>query len=281
MPAVLPTLHQPSAAPRLAVAPGSKCRRPRPRCHPAPLRHRALGRRAVLCLGLLLAESLGLAAGLAAPGRSLLADDLSGHIHLLGKDGKPLPRGSSDARQAVVYFEPATSGRPVKAPDRPFQLVTHRKEFTPRVLPVPVGSRVQFPNEDPILHNVFSVSPGNSFDLGIYRNGPPKEKRFDQPGLVRVFCNVHQTMVAYILVLSTPYYAQPGEDGSFTLSGLPRGAGKLTVWHEQAEPWTQEVTLPLAAGSGAVEAKLVVVRPKLPPHTNKTGGSYNRSDDYR
>ncbi len=221
------------------------------------------------------------AAALAPGGGRLQADDLSGRIELLAKDGKAVARGSSDPHQAVVYFEPANPGHAVKAPEAPFQLITRRKEFIPRVLAVPVGSLVRFPNEDPILHNVFSVSPGNSFDLGIYRNGPPKEKRFDQPGLVRVFCNVHQTMVAYILVLNTPFYSQPGDDGAFRLSGLPKGPGKLTVWHEQADPWTTQLTLPLAEGTPPLLAKLVVARPKLPPHTNKTGGSYNRSEDYR
>jgi plastocyanin len=220
------------------------------------------------------------AAALAAPPRQAAAEELRGRLLLLAKDGKSPARGS-DARQAVVYFEPAAPGHAPKPPETAFQLVTYKKEFTPRVMAVPVGSRVQFPNQDSILHNVFSVSPGNAFDLGIYRTGPPKEKRFQQPGVVRVYCNVHQAMVAYILVLDTPFYASPAEDGSFRLTGLPRGAGKLTVWHEQADPWSAELTLPLAEGAPPVEARMVVVRPKLPAHTNKTGGSYSRGDDYR
>jgi plastocyanin len=227
----------------------------------------------------LLALALAAAAA-AAPPPARAAHELHGHILLMAKDGKG-PAHGSDPHQAVVYFEPAAGGHAPRPPEAPFKLVTRRKEFMPRVLPIPVGSRVEFPNEDPILHNVFSVSPGNAFDLGIYRNGPPKEKRFDTPGLVRVFCNVHQTMVAYILVLDTPYYTVPGDDASFRLTGLPRGPGKLTVWHEQADPWSMEVTLPLADPAAPLDARLVVVRPKLPPHLNKTGGSYNRSDDYR
>jgi plastocyanin len=223
--------------------------------------------------------ALAALAAFAVPPR-LAADELRGHIQLLTKDGKSVAH-DSDPLQAVVYFEPTAAGHAAKAPEAPFKLVTRRKEFIPRVLAVPVGSRVQFPNEDPILHNVFSVSPGNTFDLGIYRNGPAKEKRFDQPGLVRVFCNVHQTMVAYILVLATPFYAAPSADATFRLSGLPNGPGKLTVWHEQADPWSTELVLPLAATAPPVEARLLVVRPKLPPHLNKTGAAYNRSEDYR
>jgi len=209
----------------------------------------------------------------------LAGEELQGHLQLLAKDGRSEAHGS-DPRQAVVWFEPAAAGHAPRPPEAPFQLVTHAKEFSPRVLAVPVGSRVQFPNQDAILHNVFSVSPGNSFDLGIYRNGPPKEKRFEQPGIVRVYCNVHPAMVAYIVVLGTPYYTAPAADGSFRLTGLPRGAGKLTVWHEQTDPWSTDITLP-AAGAAPLAVRLTVVRPKLPPHLNKTGGSYARDDDYR
>jgi plastocyanin len=212
-------------------------------------------------------------------GVPLRAEDLAGHLTLLAKDGKSPARGS-DVHLAVVYFEPAAP-HPVKPPDTPFELLTRNKEFIPRVLAVPVGSRVQFPNQDAILHNVFSVSPGNAFDVGIYRTGPPKEKRFETPGVVRVYCNVHQQMVAYILVLDTTHIASPAADGSFRLTGLPKGAGKLTVWHEQADPWTTELTLPRADGAPPLAAKLLVIRPKFPSHLNKTGGAYARSDEYR
>lgn len=231
-------------------------------------------------LALELALAMALVAGLAGPPR-LAAEELTGRLVFLAKDGKTPARGV-DARQAVVYFEPAETARASRAPkepEKPFQLLTKNKEFFPHVLAVPVGGSVQFPNQDAILHNVFSVSPGNAFDLGIYRTGPPKEKRFEQAGVVRVYCNVHQAMVAYILVLDTSYYVSPEIDGSFRLTGLPRGPGKLTVWHEQADPWSQE--LRLASNAPQVQPRLVVVRPKLLPHLNKTGESYNRGDSYR
>jgi len=226
---------------------------------------------------------LAVAAAVLAGAPALAAEELSGHLVLLAKDGKGPARGA-DPVQAVVYFEPqgaAHAPHAAKEPEAPYQLLTKHKEFFPHVMAVPVGSRVQFPNQDPILHNVFSVSPGNAFDLGIYRVGPPKEKRFDKPGVVRVYCNVHQAMVAYILVLDTSFFTSPGADGAFHLTGLPRGPGKLTVWHDQADPWSEEVTLPLPAGTPPVQARLVVLRPKVLPHLNKTGESYTRGDDYR
>jgi hypothetical protein len=140
-----------------------------------------------------------------------------------------------------------------------------------------VGSRVRFPNEDVILHNVFSVSGDNSFDLGLYRRGKGKEQKFDQPGLVRVFCNVHHSMVGYILVLQSPYVATPDAEGRFVLTGLPRGPGRLTVWHEQAEPASMEVQVPRAE---LISARVEIVRPRIPPHLNKTGKSYSTRDNY-
>ena len=203
---------------------------------------------------------------------SAAAEELRGTVQLLARGGKGLARGV-DVRQAVVYWEPAGGGA-VRPSQAPLLMSTRQKQFSPRVLTVPLGSRVRFPNEDPILHNVFSVSPNNAFDLGLYRKGAGKEQRFGEPGVVRVFCNVHHDMVAYILVVATPHVASPGADGSFVLSGLPKGAGRLTVWHEQAEPWTADLQLP--AGK-PVAARVEVVRPRVPPHLNKTGQSYFQS----
>ena len=204
------------------------------------------------------------------------AEEIRGRVQLLAKGGKGPAKGS-DVRQAVVYFEPASPSPQSSRPsDTPFEMVTRRKEFAPRVLVVPRGSRVRFPNQDPILHNVFSVSSPNQFDLGLYRQGPGKEKRFEEPGLVRVFCNVHHDMVAYVLVLGTSHYVSPNAQGEFVLTGLPRGGGKLTVWHEQADLWTVEID-PFAKAPGPVVARVEIVRPLIPAHLNKLGQSYFRS----
>lgn len=202
------------------------------------------------------------------------SEEIRGRVQLLAKGGKGPAKGS-DVRQAVVYFEPAGT-QSVRSPETPFEMVTKRKELVPRVLVVPKGSRVRFPNQDPILHNVFSVSSPNQFDLGLYRQGPGKEKRFEEAGLVRVFCNVHHDMVAYVLVLGTPYYVSPNAQGEFVLTGLPRGSGRLTVWHEQADPWTVDVEVP-AKTAGPVMARVEIVRPMIPAHLNKLGQSYFRS----
>ena len=211
---------------------------------------------------------------IALPG---MAEELRGRLQLVGKGGKGQAKGT-DVRQALVWYEPSIGGGggASKAPGT-FVMTTRDKQFVPRTLTIPVGSRVRFPNEDVILHNVFSVSGGNSFDLGLYRRGAGKEQKFDQPGLVRVFCNVHHSMVGYILVLESPYMATPDAEGRFVLTGLPKGPGKLTVWHEQAEPTTVEVQVPRAE---PLAARLEIVRPRIPPHLNKSGKSYSTRDTY-
>lgn len=220
----------------------------------------------------LLAAAAGVVTAILAGGGDASAEDLRGKVELLARGGKGAAKGS-DVRQAVVFFEPKEP-RPTRAPEAPFVISTEDKEFRPRVLAIPRGSKVRFPNSDPILHNVFSVSGANSFDFGLYRKGPGQTRRFDAPGLVRVFCNVHHSMVAYIWVLATPYSISPAADGSFTLSGVPKGPGKLTVWHEQAEPWTIELQVPTP---GPVAARLEITRPRIPPHVDKSGRSYFRN----
>ena len=199
---------------------------------------------------------------------------IHGRVELLAKGGKGPARGS-DVRQAVVYFEPAAK-EAVKVPDGAFAMTSKDKDFVPHLLVVPLGARVAFPNEDKILHNVFSVSPGNAFDLGFYGMGKSKDKKLDAAGLVRVYCNVHHGMVGYILVLDTPFSTMPGADGSFTLTGLPKGPGKLTVWQEQADFWKTDLTLP---SSAPVVARLEVVHPLVPTHLNKEGRAYFKPGD--
>jgi len=201
------------------------------------------------------------------------AEELRGRLQLLGKGGKGPARGS-DVRQALVWYEPAS---PAPASPSTFVMTTRGKQFEPRTLTIPVGSRVRFPNEDVILHNVFSVSGASSFDLGLYRRGKGKEQKFDRPGLVRVFCNVHHSMVGYILVLQSPYVATPDAEGRFVLTGLPRGPGRLTVWHEQAELAGMDVQVPRAE---PLAPRLEIVRPRIPPHLNKTGKAYSTRDNY-
>jgi len=213
------------------------------------------------------------------PGTKTLGNTLEGKI-LLAKNagGKP----SKEVQAAQVYFTPrdlpagsessGSAQSPVTEAEE-YEIVTVRKEFLPRTLTVPVGSTVRFPNQDVIIHNVFSVSGKNRFDLGLYKRGDGKAATFEQPGVVRVFCNVHHDMVAYILVVDTPHSTSPDFNGNFRLEDLPDGPGTLTVWHERSEPYTRNVTLPL---DGPLSIELSVSKPRVPRHSNKFGKPYAR-----
>src|SRR5213596_97053 len=174
------------------------------------------------------------------------ANRVAGRIVILEKNNKPSP----DLSDAVLYLESpaavATAANPATV-----EIAITDKTYAPHVVVVPVGSTVRFPNHDPFNHNVFSVSEPNSFDLGLYGRGEAKSYTFTHPGLVRVYCNVHPRMVAYVVVAANRYYAQPGVDGSFAIENVPPGHYRLHVWHERiAAEVVQDVTVAAAGGGG-------------------------------
>lgn len=194
----------------------------------------------------------------------------------LSSDGRPLR--SDEAVDAVVYFRPAVPV-PVVVPLAPLIITTERKTFVPRVLPVPVGASVRFPNSDPILHNVFSTTKEATFDLGLYGRSDGESYRFTQPGVIKVFCNVHHAMVAHVLVMDTPFFTKPDAQGRFRLVNVPSGAGELFVWHERSQLWHRAIT---AGIDQDLSVPLELSKRRVPPHLNKTGQPYRRTrpDEY-
>jgi plastocyanin len=179
-------------------------------------------------------------------------------------------RQSGTAAAAVVYAEPLEGSAPV-LPAPPAAIEQRDKTFTPRVLAVPVGTTVRFPNSDGIFHNVFSLSQGNAFDLGLYRSGASKSRTVTAPGLVRVFCNIHPQMTAVIVAAPTPWTTVAGTDGAFRLE-LPAGRYRLTTLSERATAVTADVTVagPTAAPALTLdESGFTAV-----PHANKFGKPY-------
>jgi len=156
----------------------------------------------------------------------------------------PADRGRRDDeyRNVVIYlksdtplFPPAQSG------DRVFKMAQEGETFIPHVLPIQVGSRVEFPNMDPIFHNVFSLSGTRIFDLGRYPQGDSKSVTFDRPGIVPVFCHIHSDMSAVILVLDNPWFTVPDADHRYRIGDIPPGSYTLVAWHERAVPVEQKV----------------------------------------
>lgn len=213
--------------------------------------------------GLFLMLWLGAAAGACAA-------DLRGHVALVNAD-----TALADTGETVVFFTPDAKLR-VKPLPAVSVITMQGKSFAPHVLTVTQGSTVRFANDDMILHNVFSTSQGNDFDMGFYGHGPGKTKTFEHPGLVRVYCNVHHEMFAYILVLNTPYYTDVGDDGSFVLRGLPAGPGEITVWNPRSTLWRQHVD---SAAKAAVDLKLTLNRFAVPAHFNKFGKPYDKNSN--
>jgi hypothetical protein len=205
-----------------------------------------------------------LAAGLAA------AADLEGSL-VLYADGRPLR--AEEAIEAVIYFRPQKA---VPAPPlaTPALMPTRRKQFQPRLLPITAGSSVRFPNDDPILHNVFSTSPDNSFDAGLYGSGPGVVHAFPSVGLVKVYCNVHHSMFGFILVLDTPFFTRTDATGAFRMPALPAGPGELVVFHDRAQPLRQRLD---PATAGPLQLRLELNKRRVPPHMNKFGRPYGAS----
>jgi plastocyanin len=170
----------------------------------------------------------------------------------------------------IVYAEPIGMQAPRQSGR--FTLRQKNKIFQPRVLAVPVGSTIEFPNDDRIFHNVFSLSGPQPFDLGLYRSGESPARTFTQAGSYRVFCNIHPQMSAVIVVVPTPHVALADRNGRFVLD-LPAGRYRLTAESERASPASIEIT----ADAGATftpELTLDESRWVAAQHKNKFGKDY-------
>ena len=186
---------------------------------------------------------------------------------------RTVTRPGVSAAVAVVYAEPLGGTAP-KSSQRA-KLTQKGKTFRPHVLAVPVGSTVDFPNEDPIFHNVFSLSPPLPFDLGLYRSGASRSRLFTQPGTWRVFCNIHPQMSALIVVTPTPYVTMTDADGVYALE-LPPGRYRLTALSERAAGVSAEIEV-TGAAAAAPDLRLDESAFVAVPHKNKFGQDYPKA----
>jgi plastocyanin len=189
---------------------------------------------------------------------------VAGRVELRGKDGTVTP-----AAGAVLWVPGVPP--PVAAAPAPV-MASKDKRFDPHVVAVSRRSTVVFPNLDKIFHNVFSRSAGNEFDLGLYRGGKSRDFQFASPGLVRIYCNIHSEMAAYVMVLDGAAYAVVGDSGRYRIAGLPDGRRDVHVWHERAGESAAAVDL--SGQPAALDLVLDASGYREQPHKNKYGEDY-------
>ncbi|HYI09619.1 MAG TPA: hypothetical protein VEK57_11200 [Thermoanaerobaculia bacterium] len=198
---------------------------------------------------------------------------VNGKVMFLTKRGqKPV------ANETLVWLD--TAGKAPKKPAATFTMTTRSKTLLPHVLAVPAGSTVTFPNDDPITHNLFSLTPGNTFDLGLYRKGSGKTHKFEAPGIVSVYCNIHPNMSALVHVMATPYYGFADANGNYSFD-VPAGKYRVTAWNEQGGTATSEIDV---QGDGKVAGVTLLTIDgrnfRAVQHKNKTGQAYKPPRDY-
>jgi plastocyanin len=149
-------------------------------------------------------------------------------------------RESSELENVIVYVRRL---RPSPSAPRHAEIRQVNEEFVPHIVAVTTGSRVEFPNDDVIFHNVFSLSRAGTFDLGRYPRHASKSRTFNTPGIIKVFCHLHSHMNAVVRVFDHPHFAIPGPDGRFTIAGLEPGSHELAAWHERVGEATVSVVV--------------------------------------
>ena len=218
-------------------------------------------------------KSLGLLAAVCAVSLPVFAGEITGHVLITKKlTKKTISPAAYDLRGATVPGTPADVN-PVNEFERTVVMLEGRNlaakppvnvvidqqnaRFDPDLVVIPVGSSVRFPNSDPIFHNVFSLSPTHSFDLGYYSMGKSRTVKFDRTGVVQVYCHIHSNMYAAIVVTASPIFGKPSADGSFNWSDVPPGHYRVVAWHKIAGLRQSEVDVP-EKGSATVTIRIPV-----------------------
>lgn len=206
---------------------------------------------------------------------------VTGVISIVRKAGPNT--GTADNASAVVWLKPlvdsaAGGARPAGTAPGRFKITQVHKRFEPRVLAIPAGSVVDFPNLDPFFHNVFSMFDNKRFDLGLYEAGASHSVKFDRPGVCYIFCNIHPEMSAVVVATDSAYYAVSDKAGKYSIAQVPPGRYLLNVWHERGKseaagefPRTITVTAETAA---LPVIRLIDSGELVAPHKNKYGRDY-------
>ena len=184
---------------------------------------------------------------------SAMAGNLS--VTVLDESGKPV-------RDAVVFLESPQAKRLVK-PLPLAQMAQRDRAFIPSLLVIPTGTNVSFPNIDTVRHHVYSFSPAKRFELKLYVGTPTNPVMFDQAGVVVMGCNIHDQMIAYILVVDTPFYGITSANGVLAINDAPNGDYSLNIWHSRLSVGApaQKQSLKIAATDEQVKVSLKGLRP--------------------
>jgi plastocyanin len=202
------------------------------------------------------------------------SDGGAGSAALSGKVSLLLPpKVKIDPGGSVVWIPGLNLPRAATAKG---SVTSKDKRFEPRILAVPAGTRVTFPNLDSIYHNAFSLTPGSQFDVGLYRRGASRDVVLKNPGIVRVYCNIHPDMAASVVVVEGNAFAVVGADGAYRIAGIPPGRHDVHIWSDVAGE--QVVPMTFAAGqtvdwSPALDA----TKYQRVAHTNKHGKAYPKA----
>ena len=200
----------------------------------------------------------------------LALSNISGRVEVLEEENSK----SKVVVNVWVYVDGLEMEVSPEVLDKRYTIRMENKSFAPRVEAVPAGGTVNFPNVDKIMHNAFSLSRGNRFDLGLYKAGAAKKHRFESPGLVRIYCNIHPQMSAFVLVVDNPYFAKVQPNGAYRIAGVPPGTYTVKAWNEKARG-QKRVTVG-KSGARGVNFTLDGRRFKRTIHLNKFGKPYKR-----
>jgi len=185
-----------------------------------------------------LAAALFLATASAASGAAAI------DVQVRDAAGNPVP-------DTAVYAMPASGGVEARPGKATVQIEQVEREFVPYLTVLHTGTTASFPNRDPILHHVYSFSPAKTFEIKLYTGRSPSSVTFDRPGVVTLGCNIHDWMIAYVLVVSTPWFAKTDASGAAKLRDLPPGSYAVHAWHPQQRAGAGPVTVALEGASSA------------------------------
>jgi plastocyanin len=197
---------------------------------------------------------------------------VSGQVAILERPGET----TEDLGNVVVFLEPMGASARPQGPTNTV-IALDKRQFSPRVRVITEGSKIEFPNQDPFSHNVFSKVNGG-FDTQTYGRGKTRDHTFTTAGVYTLYCNVHPRMTAFVIALNTPHFTQAGDDGRFMLENVPPGQYKLHVWHDRTSEIVDQLTVP-ARGVRGLRKELDARGYKYVQHKDKFGKVYASGGD--